>query len=192
MLTNQTGYGVIVSDSPLRHAFREAGVEPGNESVDRSADDRACRVWILCRASSVRRESLGVGLHDQRLLQFRRCAHRRRASVFRAPRSDVLRSDLRRSPTGPTRLPVSSSTRAAAPAIGATTFVRTIAVSLALMVRRASSTPLARVFPRLSSASGTFESFRVMPERSMHSCPGIRLSISIRTMSAVSSLSLPE
>lgn len=39
LLTNQSGYGAMTTDSPLRRAMAEAGVEAGAEPVDRGAQD---------------------------------------------------------------------------------------------------------------------------------------------------------
>ena len=39
LLTNQSGYGMMITDSPLRRAMVEAGVEAGAEPVDRGAQD---------------------------------------------------------------------------------------------------------------------------------------------------------
>ncbi|WGW10469.1 serine hydrolase domain-containing protein [Saxibacter everestensis] len=39
LLTNQSGYGVMTTDSPLRQAMIDAGVEAGAEPVDRGAQD---------------------------------------------------------------------------------------------------------------------------------------------------------
>ncbi|MDP3953027.1 serine hydrolase [Microbacterium sp.] len=39
LLTNQSGYGAMTSDSPLRQAMIDAGVEAGAEPVDRGAQD---------------------------------------------------------------------------------------------------------------------------------------------------------
>lgn len=38
LLTNQSGYGVIATESPLQAALHDAGLAPSNEPVDRGAD----------------------------------------------------------------------------------------------------------------------------------------------------------
>lgn len=39
LLTNQSGYGIVTVDSPLRSALRDAGLEANNAPVDRGAQD---------------------------------------------------------------------------------------------------------------------------------------------------------